>query len=160
MKVVVKYNGTSYEELNEILMYLKGEGYDDFIVFSLIDISKSCVLDSDIFKYETKIAYISTLKPLSTYDALNSVKGSLSNGFLVVYSKEIEDFDLHYAYKYHKSTTELATLLSTEKITAGIFFENEVFDYMKEPKHFEREILKRIFEDHEASIYKHDSIKA
>lgn len=153
MKVVVKYNGKSHDELNEMLLYLKGEGYNDFIIFSTIDISKSCILESDIFKYEANIAYITTNNPISTYDALSSVRGSLGTRFLVVYSDEIEKFDLYKARKYHKSTTNLATLLSTEEKTAGIFFENEIFDYMIEPRHLEREILKRIFEDGEASIY-------
>ena len=153
MKVVVKYNGKSYDELNEILLFLKCEGYYDFIVFSEIDISGSCVLDSDIFKNEARVAFINTKTSVSTYDALNSIKGSLGEGFLIVYSLEIEKFDINDVYNYHKSSTNLATLLSTEKQMVGIFFEPEVFDYMTEPRHFEREILKSIFEDHEATIY-------
>ena len=152
MKVVVKYNGESSEELNDILLYLKSEGYDDFIIFSSFDASYSA-LESEIFKYEVNTAYVKAQNVISTYDALSSIKGSLGELFLIVYSSEIQKFDLSDALEYHKSTTELATLLSTEKLTAGIFLESEVFDYMIEPKHFEREILKRIFEDGDASVY-------
>ena len=152
MKVVVKYNGERIDELNEILLYLKGEGYDDFIIFSSFDASFSS-LESEIFKYEVRAAYVKTPNIISTYDALKSIKGSLGESFLIVYSSEIEKFDLSDAHLYHKTTTELATLLSTEKITAGIFLEAEVFDYMIEPKHFEREVIKRIFEDGDASVY-------
>ena len=153
MKVVVKYNGKSCDELNKILLYLKCEGYYDFIVFSEVDISKNSVFDSEIFQNEVSVVYINVKAPLSTYEALNSIKGSLNDGFFIVYSQEIEKFDLIDALSYHKYSTNLATLLSTKEQTVGIFFEPEVFDYMQNARHFEKEILKSIFEDHEATIY-------
>ncbi len=151
MKAVIKADNR--KEIIKIIDFLLDEGYDDFIIFASVDNKEKHILENQLFVCDIKAVVISAIESHSTYDLLRTVKGSLSDTFLLAYSYEISSFDLEDALCYHKSSTKISTLLSTDKKTVGIILETEVFDYMIEPNHFEKSVIRRIFEDDEASIY-------
>lgn len=159
MKAVIKLENPSSERLTKVLNRLLGFGYNDFVVLSTFykdienDISEKLRNDG------AKTVFLKSLEREDTYTSLLNIRGSLTDGFLIVYNDEISDFDLKSAYNFHKGSTKLATLLSTEKRTVGAFFESEIFDYMTSKKHFEREVIARIFEDDEAQIYLYNNSK-
>ena len=151
MKVIVKLNNNSKENLEKTVNHLFCCGYLDLIVFT-----SDSLLSSEIFEKSFGLgAKIVTLKSIEegTFDILLNVKGSLTEGFLVVYSTEITKFNLKEVEKSHRNSTLLSTLLVSQNKTVAAFFETEIFDYMEEKKHFEREVIPRVFEDGEVQIY-------
>ncbi len=153
MKTIIKLKNLSSERLYKVLNHLLKFGYDDFIVMSTFykDIENDIV--EKIWHENAKIVFLAPIESEGTYASLLNIRGSLLEGFLIIYNDEIDEFDLKIAYDFHRNSTLLATLLSTEKRMVGAFFESEIFDYMTEKKNFEREVIARIFEDHEAQIF-------
>jgi NDP-sugar pyrophosphorylase family protein len=128
------------------------EGIGEFIIFSYA-FKKSQEFQNELFKNGVSATFLDLNRKIGTYDALNLIKGSINDTFLLVYSCEVCKFDLNDAHFYHKSSDNVATLLTNNRITAGIFLDSGITDYMIEPCHFERVLLKRIFEDGEAGVY-------
>lgn len=151
MKVVIKDNGES--NLVALINGLKKQGFDDFIVFSKINKRKRFQLENTFLNLGIRLVLINFDANRGTYDLLSSVKGSLNSAFLLVYSSDVLSFDLKEALFYHKASQKIATLLSSNEKTNGIFLESEVFDYMVRIEHFEKCILARIFQDDEAGVF-------
>ena len=126
-------------------------GIDSFIIFTKLDKKERYILENELLVWGIKGIVLKDGG--STFEELSLIRGSFSDTFLIVYSSEISKFDLVKSYKHHKNTSKICTLLSTSQKTVGIFLEIEIFDYMAMPRHFEREVIKRTFEDDEASVY-------
>jgi mannose-1-phosphate guanylyltransferase len=152
MKAVVLLNQNEEEKIEKVVNSLLSEGIGEFIIFSCKLENKQGLKDK-LDKNGIKATFIDLNKRISTFDALDLIRGSLESTFLLVYSEGICDFDVNDAHFYHKANHMVATLLSDDKMSYGIFLENDIFDYMIEPSHFEKVILKRIFEDGEAGVY-------
>lgn len=152
MKAVLLLNQNEQENTEKTIKALASEGIGEFIVFSYA-FKKSQALIDELQNSGIEATFIDLNRKICTYDALDLIRGSLDDTFLLVYSGEVCNFDINDAHYYHKTTSNIATLLSNEKITSAIFLENGIFDYMIEPNHFEKVILKRIFQDGEASVY-------
>lgn len=149
MKVVIKGNNRS--EIKYIIDFLLDYNIDSFIIFANLDKRERYILENELFVWGIKGVVLKDEG--GTFEELSLIKGSFNDTFLVVYSSEISKFDLVESSKYHKNTSKICTLLSTTKKTVGIFLEIEIFDYMTLPRHFEWEVIKRTFEDDEASVY-------
>lgn len=152
MKAVILLNQNEQQNIEAVVENLCNEGIGEFIIFSYA-YKKSQEFADKLEKIGVKATFIDLNRKISTFDALDLIRGSLENTFLLVYSERVSEFDINDAHFYHKSSGTVATLLSNDKLTAGIFLESDIFDYMIVPSHFERVILKRIFEDNEANIY-------
>ena len=152
MKAVLLLNQKEQANTEKILNHLTKEGIGEFVIFSY-QYKKNQNFTNELEKNGVKSTFIDLNRKISTFDALDLIRGSLNSTFLLVYSQEISNFDISDALFCHKSSGVVATLLSNDEITSGIFLESDIFDYMIEPKHFERVILKRIFQDGEALIY-------
>ncbi len=152
MKAVLILNQNEQQNTEKVIKALVNEGIGEFIIFSYL-YKKSQAFGDELSKDGINATFIDLNRKICTFDALDLIRGSLDDTFLLVYSSQLCDFDINDAHYYHKTSTKIATLLSNEKLTSGIFLENDIFDYMIEPRHFERVILKRIFEDDEASVY-------
>ena len=151
MKVVVKLNNNSKENLEKTITHLFDCGYLDLIVFTSDNLLNSRILEKS-FELGANIVTLKSIEE-GTFDILINVKGSLIEGFLMVYSQEITKFNLKEVEKSHRNSTLLSTLLLSQNKTVAAFFETEIFDYMKKPRHFEREVIPRIFEDGEVQFY-------
>ena len=152
MKAVLLLNQNEQQNTENTIKSLANEGIGEFIIFSH-QYKKSQQFIDELTKNGINATFIDLNRRISTFDALDLIKGSLNDTFLLVYSDEVSNFDINDAHYYHKSNEKLATLLSSDKLTAGIFLENDDFDYMIEPNHFEKVIIKRLFEDDEALVY-------
>ena len=148
MKTVIKLKNPSSESLLSILEHLLKNGQSDFFVFSTFFYGVQDEISNKVLSSGGKIVFLKSYQE-STRSSLMNIRGSLTERFLIVYSEEICKFDIKNAEKQHKSSTLLSTLLSNEIKTVGAIFETEIFDYMAEEKHFEREIIPRVFEDGE-----------
>lgn len=152
MKAVLLLNPNEQKNTESVIKLLARDGIGEFIIFSY-NYKKNQALIDELQNEGIEATFIDLNKRLCTYDTLDLIKGSLNDTFLLVYSSLISAFDVNDAHYYHKTSSKIATLLSNEKQTSGIFLESDIFDYMIEPCNFERVILKRIFEDDEASVY-------
>ena len=151
MKVVVKLNNNSKENLEKTITHLFDCGYLDLIVFTSDNLLNSRILEKS-FELGANIVTLKSIEE-GTFDILINVKGSLIEGFLMVYSHEITKFNLKDVEKSHRNSTLLSTLLLCQNKTVAAFFEPEIFDYMTKPRHFEKEVIPRIFEDGEVQLY-------
>jgi hypothetical protein len=149
MKAVIK--GSSRNEIKYIIDYLLDYSIDSFIIFAKLDKRERYILENELLIWGIKGVVLKDEG--STFEELSLIKGSFTDTFLIVYSSDISKFDLVESSKYHKNASKICTLLSTSQKTVGIFLEVEIFDYMTLPKHFEWEVIKRTFEDDEASVY-------
>ncbi len=153
MKTVIKLSTPSKDNLISVLDHLFKSGKSDFIVFSTFFSDIENEISDMVFKNDGKIVFLKSYKK-GTTDSLLSIRGSLTERFLVVYSDKICKFNIREVEKSHHNSTLLSTLLCCEDKTVGAFFETEIFDYMTDKNHFEREVIPRIFEDDEVQIYK------
>lgn len=149
MKAIIK--GNNRKEIRYTIDFLLDYGIDSFIVFAKLDNRERYILENELLVWDIRAVVLEDND--TTYEKLQLIKGSFTDTFLIAYSSEISNFDLIKAYKYHKTSTKICTLLSTTQKTVGIFLEIEIFDYMDKRKHFEKEIIRRAFQDDEANIY-------
>ncbi|MBQ8546502.1 MAG: hypothetical protein IJ437_06150 [Clostridia bacterium] len=159
MKTVIKLKNPSSERLNKVLNHLLKFGYDDFVVLSTFNKEIENNIAEKMWNDGAKIVFLAPIETEDTYTSLLNIRGSLLDGFFLIYGEEIDTFDLKKAYDCHKNSTMLTTLLSTETKMIGAFFESEIFDYMSKKMNFEREVIARVFEDHEAQIYLSNNFK-
>lgn len=151
MKAIIKLKNPSKERITSVLTHLLKYGYTDFIVFSSFYKDIENEISEKIWQDGAKIVFLKSYGQ-GTEDCLLNIKGSLTDRFLLVYNDEICQFDLKKSLNSHHNSTMTATILFYENKTAGVFFETEIFDYMTLGKHFEREVIPRIFEDDEVQI--------
>lgn len=152
MKAIIKLKNPSKERLLKAINHLLKYGYSDFIVFSTFFRDIENEIREEMWQKDAKIVFLKSYNQ-STEDCLLNIKGSLTDRFLLVYNDEICQFDLKNALNSHHNSTMTATILYAENKTTAVFFETEIFDYIPLAGNFEREVIPRIFEDHEVQIY-------
>ena len=152
MKIVINLKNETSDDVIKIIEYFVGYGYDEFIVFAS---NPQQLLDNNILSYyNTNQISIITLKKNSdeTKELLHLIKGGLDK-FFVVLSKNAIELDLDKLLLAYKKNATLATLGNYQNKLVVVILENEIFDYFSYGKSLEREVLSRVGEDGEISIY-------
>ena len=152
MKVIIKLRNPSKERIINVIEHHIKYGYTDFIVFSTFFTDIENEISERVWKEGGKIVFLKSYGQ-STADSLLNIRGSLTDRFLLVYNDEICCFDLKNASNSHHNSTMTATIIYAKNRTTAVFFEPEIFDYLTREKSLEREVIPRIFEDHEVQIF-------
>ena len=147
MKIVINLKNEIKEDLIEVVDYFISYGYDEFIIFAN---NPQGIFDKGRLAYyrNNKITVI----PLKKNDLLHLIKGGL-NKFFIVFSKKVIELDLDQLLFAYKSNATLATLGNYQNKLVVAIFENEIFDYFSYGNSLEREVLTRVGEDGEISVY-------
>ena len=142
MKVVI----LDWENPQKIIDHFVAYGYSKFITFSSIDTEYYKLNGIDAIK-------INGFPSESTRDKLVKIKGSLGEGFFLVYSLDISCVDLESVENFHKNHQCITTLIERESKMVGAIFEAEIFDYLFDPINLEKEALVQVGQDSELQIY-------
>ena len=148
MKIVLFFGKEEKEKVKEIIEHFIAYGYNEIILF--IKNSENYFSKEEKIYFLTndiKLTIVNCLDMESTSQKLLYIKGSLDNTFLAVYSSKIIFADLDKLYLFHKSATNIATLLIYEEKMIACLLENEIFDYSLNSLNFEKEVLKRVGQD-------------
>ena len=147
MKIIILECNEHEKIINHFISY----GSFDFILFKNLKEE----IDKDYYKInDISITIIQGFSNESTQDKLLKIQGSINDRFFVVYSMDITNFDIEKIINSHKSNQKIATLVEHNKAMCAMLFESEVLDYTRQGKSLEREVLLRIGEEEELSIYR------
>lgn len=152
MKIVINLKNEIKEDLIEVVDYFISYGYDEFIIFAN---NPQGIFDKGRLAYyrNNQITVITLKKNREeTKDLLHLIKGGL-NKFFIVFSKKVIELDLDQLLFAYKSNATLATLGNYQNKLVVAIFENEIFDYFSYGNSLEREVLSRVGEDGEISVY-------
>lgn len=152
MKVVINLKNESREDITKIIDYFICYGYDEFIVFS--NNPQALFTNNELSYYRTNQISVIALKKNKeeTKDLLHLIRGGL-NKFFVVFSEKVTELNLDQLLFAYKENATLATLGNCQNKLVVAILENEIFDYFPYGKSLERDVLSRVGEDEEISIY-------
>ena len=141
MKVVI-LDEKSTESVLDIFV---ASGYDDFIVFSDLDVSYYSLNGIKITKLNCNLGDTSAQR-------LEKIKGSLTGRFFLVYSQT--EGDLDSMVNFHREHQGILTLAHEKKVLSCAILEPEIFDYFDTSLSLEKEIFLKVAIDGEMQIYK------
>ena len=141
MKVVI-LDEKSTESVLDIFI---ASGYDDFIVFSDLDVSYYSLNGIKITKLNCNLGD-------TTAQRLEKIKGSLCGRFFLAYMQTGKDVDS--MLKFHRQHGGLLTVIEENKRLACAILEPEIFDYLDSALSLEKEIFLKVAIDGEMQIYK------
>ncbi len=152
MKIVINLKEESRQDLKAIVEYFVSYGYDEFIIF--VRNPQELFSKSDLSYYDVNQISVILLKKNKeeTKDLLHLIKGGLEK-FFVVFSKDVIELDLDRLLLSYKKNATLATLGNYQNKLVVAILENEIFDYFSYGNSLERDVLSRVGEDEEISIY-------
>ncbi len=147
MKIIILESNGAEEIINHFFSY----DLCEFILFE----NTSKKIDTEYYKInDIGITVLKGFACENTLDKLLKIKGSLEDSFFVVYAKSITDFDIDKIISMHKSNQKTATLVEHNESLCAMLLEDEVLDYAKGAKSLEKDVLLRIGEEQELTIYK------
>ena len=147
MKIIILECNEQEKIINHFISY----GSFEFILFK----KPKERIDKDYYKINNvSIIAIQGFSNESTQDKLLKIQGSIKDSFFIVYSSDINNFDIEKIIISHKSNQKIATLVEHNKSMCAILLESEALDYTRHGKSLEREALLRIGEEEELLIYK------
>lgn len=129
------------------------QGFENIIIFSHLSEKDFFLMQISLFEMGVPAIPLRCNKGESAGDLLKSIRGSLQGSFLLVYSPSICGYDIEEARKIHRKSGKCATLLLSSSRLAGVYLENEIFDYLEISSNFEAGAIGRIFEDDEGAVY-------
>ena len=152
MKIVINLKKDIRQDIIDIVDYFVSYGYDEFIIFA--NNPQGIFDEGRLLYYRTNQISVITLKKNKeeTKELLHLIKGGL-NKFFIVLSKNVIELDLDRLLFAYKNNSTLATLGNYQNKLVVAIFENEIFDYFPYGKSLEREVLTRVGEDGEISVY-------
>ena len=153
MDAVIMDVSSDAREIIELVSFLCEEGFENIIVFSHLGEKDFYLMQISFFEGGIPAIPLKCSKGESRSDLLKSVRGSLTGSFLVVYSTSLSGYDIEEAREAHRKSGKGATLLLSFSTLEGVYFENEIFDYLEMTSDLERGAISRIFEDDEGEIY-------
>ncbi len=146
--IIVKENK---KIISKVIEHLLSYDIDDFIVFTSENFTKR---EKDYYRTnKINVVFLYDNGKENTITQLKNIKGSINSRFLIAYSQKIEEIDVEKMILAHKDNQTIATLsIIDNKLTIAIF-EQELFDYIKNQNNLEFDVISRIAEDSEVSIF-------
>ena len=153
MDAVIMDASLNARELVFLASDLCEEGFENVILFSHLSERDFFHIQISLFEMGVPAIPLRCNEGAGAGKLLKTIRGNLHGSFLLVYSPSICGYDIEKARKEHRKSGKGATLLLTDSHLAGVYLENEIFDYLEVSSDFERGALVRIFEDDEGAVY-------
>ncbi len=146
--IIVKENKNI---ISKVIENLLSYDIDDFIVFTKEHFTRR---EREYYRTnKINVVFLYDNGKENSITLLKNIRGSIDSQFLIAYSPKIEKIDIEKMIIAHKNNQTIATLSIIENKLAMAIFEQEVFDYIKNQKSLESEVISRIAEDSEVSIF-------
>ncbi len=146
--IIVKENKNT---ISKVIENLISYDIDDFIVFTDEKFTRS---EKDYYRAnKINVVFLYDNGKENTITLLKNIKGTINSRFLIAYSPKIDEIDVEKMILAHKDNQTIATLSIIENKLAMAIFEQELFDYIKNQNNLESEVIPRIAEDAEVSIF-------
>ena len=154
MKVILKLENDSRENIFRTIEHFVAHGFFEFVVF--LKIPQRIFTLKDLYYFNAngiKLSCINKLDKEGVGEELLKISGSLKEQFFIVYSSDACEIDLDELLSLYFEEKRIALLGNyNERCVVG-FFECEILDYILPNKNFEKEILERVGQDGEISIF-------